>query len=378
MSAADALAEPDPPGPVRHVYVHVPFRAREPVDDRPAVHVDPDPDLRGWLETLAGEWRLARDDGRGEVASALATLYVGGGSPSLLGAGVMAGVRRTVGDALLGGGELEWTAEADPGSFTPELAAGWREAGVTRLSLDVGSLHPGTLRRLRRLHRRDHALGAVEAARDAGIEELDVELAFAVPGASERPWRDELEAVVGLGVSHVSLRDAGGRVPGGAGEEARHREEYLVASRVLVDAGYRHYEVTSFARPGRESGHNRTYWTGRPYLGLGNGAHSYLPPVRRWNLRDWEAYRSAVRRGESPVAGEETPGPAGRRIERIWLRLRSDRGLEVPLPEGALPVARRWVREGWAELDEERLALTPRGWLLLDDLVVELDRAISR
>lgn len=96
-------------------------------------------------------------------------------------------------------------------------------------------------------------------------------------------------------------------------------------------AGYRRYEGTSFARPGRESGHDRTYWTGRPYLGLGNGAHGYLPPVRRWNLRDREAYRSAVRRGELPVAGKESPGPAGRRIERIRLRLRSERGLDVEL-----------------------------------------------
>ena len=111
--------------------------------------------------------------------------------------------------------------------------------------------------------------------------------------------------------------------------EARYREEFLEAAETLAAAGFRHYEVSNFARPGSESRHNRVYWTGGAYLGLGNGAHSYLHPVRRWNLRDWPAYAAAARDARLPVADEERLDPLAGRLETLWLGLRIREGIEL-------------------------------------------------
>src|SRR5690606_30780101 len=125
-----------------------------------------------------------------------------------------------------------------------------------------------------------------------------------------------------------------------------------------------------------ESRHNAVYWSGAPYLGLGPGAHSYVPPRRRWNVRDWSAYAASLRRGELPVDGEEEVAGEAARLERMWLALRTAEGL--PLDEMS-PRQRRlaagWAERGWAELAADALRLTPDGWLLLDHLAVELDAA---
>ncbi len=119
-------------------------------------------------------------------------------------------------------------------------------------------------------------------------------------------------------------------------------------------------------------------WTGSAYLGLGNGAHSYAPPVRRWNLRGWEDYRAKAARGESPEEGREGLGADALRLERIWLGLRTSLGLGVEdLGEEALRRVAAWVREGWALRSGARVRLTPAGWLLLDRLSVELDQACA-
>jgi oxygen-independent coproporphyrinogen-3 oxidase len=165
---------------------------------------------------------------------------------------------------------------------------------------------------------------------------------------------------------------AEGRVP--AVDEERYRAEYLFATDFLRAEGYEHYEVSNFARPGHASRHNAVYWDGRPYLGIGNGAHSYAHPLRRWNVRDWAAYQERVVAGRSPEEARERVDDGAHRMERIWLGLRTRRG--VPAPAAGSPgeaLMRRWRREGWATLEEERVRLTPEGWLILDELSVQLD-----
>jgi oxygen-independent coproporphyrinogen-3 oxidase len=137
-----------------------------------------------------------------------------------------------------------------------------------------------------------------------------------------------------------------------------------------------HYEVSNFARPGYESRHNSRYWTGAPYLGLGPSAHSFLPPTRRWNLRDWMAYRTAIMDGRLPLAeAEEVTGEAAR-LERIWLGLRTNTGLPSEGWSAAQErLAERWVEAGWAERAVTSLTLTAAGWLLLDQLAVDFEAA---
>jgi len=157
-----------------------------------------------------------------------------------------------------------------------------------------------------------------------------------------------------------------------AGEE-RYEEEYLLAAERLSGAGYEHYEVSNFAKPDRTSRHNRTYWDGRPWIGLGPGAHSFVPPRRWWNTRDWAAYRSRLASGGTGREDGEVVGEESQRLERAWLGLRTSAGLpQEVLTAAQRELATRWRAAGWAEMGRGVLRLTVNGWLLLDRLAVEL------
>ncbi|MGE0160090.1 MAG: radical SAM family heme chaperone HemW [Gemmatimonadales bacterium] len=370
--------------PVRSVYVHAPFCVRRCVYCDFAVTVRSDGDPEGWASALASE--LASLEARGErLADRLETVYVGGGTPSLLGPQAMRSLARVLGEERVASAELEWTAEANPESFGAPLATAWRGAGVNRISLGVQTFHEPTLRWMGRLHGAEGARRAVRVAKEAGYDDVSVDLVFGLPASLGRSWTDDLAGVLALDVPHVSLYGlsvepgtplgravAEGKEP--PVDEERYREEFLEASETLRAAGYEHYEVSNFARPGHASRHNAVYWDGRPYVGLGNGAHSYRHPVRRWNVRDWGLYRSRLLAGESPEEGRETIDAAAEALERAWLSLRTHAGT----PLAGLTAEGRRLLEGWrasglAVVEGERARLTPRGWLLLDRLAVELD-----
>lgn len=374
----------------RAVYVHAPFCARRCRYCDFAVDVDRAPPLDPWLEALAGELTALEREGRVRPARELDTLYVGGGTPSLLGPDAMLGLARVLGDASDGLDVGEWTAEANPESLTDEVARAWRRAGVNRLSLGVQSFQEPVLAWMGRLHGVRGSTEAVARARRAGFEDLSVDLIFGLPPELDRDWKADLDAAVALDVPHVSLYGltaepstplgrsvAQGRVV--MPPDDRYAEEYLIAHDRLAGAGYHAYEVSNFGRDGYASRHNRTYWEGRPYLGLGNSAHSYLPPERRWNLRDWSAYALAVAQGRLPVAERDEVTGDSARLERLWLALRTDRGVaESDLgDEAPRRVVAHWLRKGWARRGETRVRLTPEGWLLLDRLAVDLDTALD-
>ncbi len=370
---------------VSWLYVHAPFCVRRCRYCDFAVQVRRTGDVEGWLAALAGELRAVESEGLLSLGPSLESLYVGGGTPSLLGPTAMDGLAGVVGRERLGSPGLEWTAEANPESLTAEVASAWRRSGVNRLSLGVQTFHEPALRWMGRLHGPDGATAAVARARGAGIENLSVDLIFGLPAHLGRSWARDLEAALALGVPHVSLYGlsvepgtplgravAEGREQGV--DEELYREEYLEAAQTLVGEGFEHYEVSNFARPGFTSRHNGAYWTGEPYLGLGNGAHSYAPPVRRWNLRAWEAYAARATAGQSPEEGREVLDEAARRLERIWLGLRTSAGLSLKgLGARALGLVAEWVRDGRAIRTGSRVRLTAGGWLLLDRLAVELD-----
>jgi len=315
--------------------------------------------------------------------ASLETLYVGGGTPSLLGPEAMAGLAGVIGRSRLARHDLEWTSEANPESLTTEVARAWREAGVNRLSLGVQTFHEPTLRWMGRLHGPEGATRAVRTARDAGIDNLSVDLIFGLPAHLERDWRADLERALALDVPHVSLYGTPlgravreGREP--PVDEERYGEEYLLAADTLVGAGYEHYEVSNFARPGARSRHNGAYWSGAPYLGIGNGAHSYAPPVRRWNLRDWAEYAMKARSAQSPEEGREELDATALRLERVWLGLRTADGLALDgLGERGVDRAASWARAGLASLEGGTVRLSATGWLLLDRLAVELDEVYA-
>ena len=382
-------ALPASPVPAASIYVHAPFCARRCLYCDFAVAVRKTGDLPGWIEALQGELAHVQREGLFTLPDRLETLYVGGGTPSLLGAPAMAELRRILGHHRLDSPGLEWTAEANPESLTSEVAEAWCAAGVNRLSLGAQSFDASALRWMGRLHGADGPARAVDVARAAGLENLSLDLIFGLPVHIGRSWEDDLARVVELDVPHVSLYGLtveSGTALGRAvreGREApvdedRYRDELLMAAEVLTSAGYRHYEVSNFARPGFESRHNAMYWQGRPYLGLGNGAHSFSPPIRRWNLREWDAYRAAAVAGSGIEAEREVLDEDAQALEAVWLGLRTDRGLDLPTPDTPrAELVTSWRARGLAHVTGGRIALTNDGWLLLDRLAVDYDGAGS-
>jgi oxygen-independent coproporphyrinogen III oxidase len=383
-------ARPPPDPTISSVYVHAPFCARRCCYCDFAVTVAPEGDPGGWLAALARELEVLAGEAAFPLAPSLATLFVGGGTPSFLGPRAMEGLAGVLGRERLRGGDLEWTAEANPESFTGPVAREWRRAGVNRVSLGAQSFHPRVLGWMGRLHGSLDIGRAVRTAVAHGFKNLSLDLMFGLPTFLRRDWASDLDQALALGVPHLSLygltAEKGtplGRAVGEgkvvmASEEA-YREEFLEASRRLVAEGYVHYEVSNFALPGFEARHNLVYWTQGAYLGLGNGAHSYRHPLRRWNLSDWAAYQREVSAGRAPWAGEERLGDREILLERIWLGLRTAAGISPEdLGGEARGLARQWILDGLASEGGDALTLEPEGWLILDHLALALDAAVEK
>ena len=371
----------------RHLYVHAPFCARRCGYCDFAVTVAADPPVEPWALAIGAELRAVRHEEGWTERLPLETLYVGGGTPSLLGPEAMATLRTALEDGAALDGLAEFTAEANPESFTAAVAEGWRRAGVDRLSFGAQTFHAPSLRWMGRLHGPEGPGRAVSHARAAGYDNLGLDLIFALPPSLGRDLADDLSKVLALEPEHVSVYGltvekgtplsrwvADGKIE--MPDEDRYREEYLLVADRLTAAGYVHYEVSNFARPGKESRHNGAYWRGVPYLGLGNGAHSYVPPRRWWNRRDWSAYRSAVLAGAGGRESSETVEGVVGELERIWLALRTRDGIDTDrLTTEQARLLGSWRGAGLAEPAEHagRTRLTAEGWLLLDRLAVELE-----
>lgn len=370
----------------RSLYVHVPFCAKRCHYCDFSVARTRRPPIEAFLDAVSvdlDDWFAGRPrEDRVEIE----TLFVGGGTPSLLGAdGMLALAERLAERFRWDPDTVEWTAEANPNSLADDVCAAWRELGINRLSLGVQSFQDEPLEWLGRLHDAADAVAGVERARAAGFERINVDLIFGLPDDVPRDWSADVARAVDLGVTHVSAygltaeprTPLGRRVDDGRvrmPDDSRYADEYLDVSRLLRNAGFEHYEVSNFARPGHASRHNWHYWDGSEYLGVGPSAHSYLGGERIWNVYRWDLYRKAAEAGAPLREGRERPGRTERRLERIWLGLRTAEGV----PWGEIAKAGRearldaWRAEGWIAEDGDRLRLTPEGWLRLDTLAAEV------
>jgi oxygen-independent coproporphyrinogen-3 oxidase len=370
--------------------VHVPFCVRRCSYCDFAVQATAQAPTAAWLDAIEAELRLQAEAWGWSEPLRLDTLYLGGGTPSLREPGAMAELRRRLEPwARLEPG-AEWTCEANPESFDAGLAAAWREAGVNRISLGAQTFHEPALRWMGRLHGVEGPARAMAAARAAGFDDVSVDLIFGLPARLGRDWGADLHHALALEPEHVSLYGLTAEAGAPLGrwvkegretlaDEDRYADEFLLAHQRLGAAGFEHYEVSNFSRPGRRSRHNFAYWTGVPYAALGPGAHAYHPPLRRWNVRSWDAYLALLlEQGRLPLEGEERVDEETARLEAAWLGLRTDRGW--PLSQGGDAVARLaegWRGRGLAESRGGRLRLTAEGWLLLDRLAVDLAEAAA-
>ncbi len=338
-----------------------------------------------FTQAVATELRMQAPDGE---AWELDTLYFGGGTPSKLGAAGVARLLDVVREWATPAPGAEVTLETNPEDVSADSARAWRDAGVNRLSLGAQSFDDRVLAWMHRTHDAAAIPRAVEAARGAGFSDISLDLIFALPDALERDWIRDLDSALALEPTHLSLygltvepatplarRRARGTVH--EASEERYEREFLNAHDILAAHGFGHYEVSNYAKPGHEARHNSAYWGGAPYAAAGPSAHAFDGERRRWNTEAYAAWLDLVRAGRDPTAGEERLTEGARSLERIYLGLRTARGL--PSMPGERAALQPWVEAGWAEIDAlGAIRPTALGWLRLDALTEYLTVRRSR
>jgi putative oxygen-independent coproporphyrinogen III oxidase len=324
----------------------------------------------------------------GDRAPRVDTVFVGGGTPTMLAAdalvGLVAGVRERWGLAA----QAEVTTEANPDSVTDESLAALRAGGFTRVSLGMQSAVSHVLRVLDRTHDPDNVARAMHGARRAGLD-VSLDLIYGTPGESLGDWRRSLDAAVALEPDHISayalVVEAGTRLAGQVGrgqvpapDDDDEAAKYELADEILAAAGYSWYEVSNWARETRfRCRHNEGYWAGGDWWGVGPGAHSHVGGVRWWNVKHPAAYAARLGDGQSPAAGREVLTDTQRHDEWVLLGSRLVDGIPVAglTPDGRTAVA-GLVAEGLvdaaAAVRERRVRLTRDGRLLADTVVRRL------
>lgn len=386
--------QPSQQAPSHHLYVHVPFcRLVCAYCDFVTVGGRAD-DIPRYTDALLRE--MVSRPAPGE----LRTIYFGGGTPSLLSGKQVDLVVRAATARWERVAVEEVTLEANPSERETPDWDGLRAAGVTRISLGVQSLRDEDLATLARGHTAREAREAFAGAREAGFDNISIDLIYGIPGQSLTNWREGLEAALELGPDHLScyalqlaLQPDEWAAPPRSGalrwrnrmvprqEDALAADQYRHAEDVLDAAGYDHYELSSWARPGRESRHNGAYWARRAYTGIGAGAHSYDGVAERsWNTRELDRYLGAAEAGERPLADRETLDGPTRAFEAIALGLRRVDGLgrgafarefgADPIDSFADAIAET-TRTGLIEIDGDRLRLSPEGRLFASEVLVE-------
>src|SRR3954468_19950527 len=368
--------------PARHLYIHVPFCARRCSYCDFSIAVRSSTPVDEYFGSLGAELSAVAPE---LAESALETVYLGGGTPSRLGAPGIARVLDAVrGHATIAPG-AEITVEAHPDDINDVAVAQLVAAGVNRVSLGAQSFDDGALKWMHRTHDSAQIEVAVRTLRRGGLANTSIDLIFALPVHLGRSWQYDLARALDLDPAHVSLygltvepqtpiarwADRGAIVQG---TEEIYEKEFLTAHQMMTAADFEHYEVSNFGRPGRSSRHNSAYWTGAPYVGVGPSAHSFDGMTRRWNI---SAYSEWVRRldsGANVIAGAESLTEENRSSEEVYLGLRTRRGL--PIEPDEIPRITTWESAGWAliddPLDQPRVRLTATGWLRLDSLAADL------
>lgn len=316
------------------------------------------------------------------------TLYFGGGTPSRLGGDGIARVVEIMRNRIELADDAEVTIEANPDDITVESIAAWADSGVNRLSIGAQSFNEGVLTWMHRTHDSAAISHAVDLARRGGIDNISVDLIFALPDAIERSWSDDVAKVLALEPSHVSLYgltiephtplgrwQSRGEVD--ESPEERYADEFLYAHETMTDAGFEHYEVSNFGRPGQHSRHNSAYWSAVAYAGLGPSAHEFDGHRRRWNVSAYADWVQRLAEPRDPEDGAEDLSTDSQAAEQVYLGLRTTNGLRLSEPEIAR--VQPWIDSGWARMaGPDRIVLTALGWLRLDGLAADLTLVRSR
>ena len=360
-----------------HLYVHIPFCLRICPYCAFYKHMLGRTDLEGFVRAVGTEARLRLPQGY-----APKTIYFGGGTPSLLSPKHLDILAEELREVVDFSRVQEWSFESNPATFTTAKAEQWARLGITRVSLGAQSFEPELLKLLGRTHSPQQIEQSISMLRTAGIPEVNIDLMFSLPGQTLPQWQHTLECAIAQQPDHISTynltyeEDTAFFDTFGAegNDEETDVAMFTMADELLTAAGYRHYEISNFARNGKISHHNLACWRGEDYYGLGPGAYGTICGTRYRNTEDTSAYIEALREGRLPAFTSETISDEDRRTELLGLRLRTDEGLppELLRPQD-VALIRMLQQEGLATLGTDgRLLLTLRGRLLADEIAVQL------
>jgi oxygen-independent coproporphyrinogen III oxidase len=367
-------------------YLHLPFCAERcgycSFNTAPYAPAAMDRFLAALLEEID---LVSRSPWNGRVT--IRSAFLGGGTPSLATADAMAAIMERLRNRLSVEPGAEVTVECNPESVSRDRLAGYRAAGVSRISLGVQSLDDRMLPTLGRLHTSRQARLAFEAARAAGFDNVSVDLIYGLPGLETDTWEATVRGVLAWEPDHLSayaLALDEGSLWHAAGTKGVPddiaAEQYWRLVGATREAGYEHYEISNYARAGRRSTHNQIYWRAEEYVGLGPGAAGFLGDVRYVNVKPVERYCTLAEGGQLPVGSHETLTTRQRLAERLVLGLRTCDGIprgwieeRMALERGRLPgLLDSWREAGLLTEDGARIRLTEAGFLLSDALFVEL------
>ena len=374
-AAADALQFPaEVVSPIRHLYVHIPFCAR--ICPYCAFYKDllDRSQTSRFCEAILSDLDLLRT----RFAILPETIYFGGGTPTALTTGQLEFLLKRFAQHLDLSSLQEWTIEANPGSVSARKAALLRSLGITRISLGVQSWNDDLLKLLGREHNARQAEESFRLLRAAGFSNINVDLMFGLPGQTIEQWKLTLEKTIALQPDHISaycltyeedteffLRHARGEFRQDVDSDA---EFFELAMSTLENAGYEHYEISNYARPGFASVHNYAYWLGKDYLGIGPSAVSTVGMQRRQNVCDYRAYIDRVLSGQSPAGSSEDLTSEMKRIERIALSLRTRDGVSASELKGFTQQTNELIALELLHQSKGNVVLTRKGKALADSV----------
>jgi oxygen-independent coproporphyrinogen-3 oxidase len=384
------------PKPAAGLYIHIPFCTRKcPYCDFYSIA-----DLSlipAYLSCLAKEMQAVSHDDL-----VFDTIYLGGGTPSLLTPKQIARVLENAFHTFSIAANAEITIEVNPGTVTQNQLKAYQQAGIQRINIGAQSFNPKILAFLKRIHSVDQAIRAVQHARDAGFKNLGIDLIYGVPGQDKRVWLQDLKTAIAFSPEHLSCYSLSYEKGTPLEHDLRNNRFkpltdemtanlFEMTHACLGDAGYEHYEISNFARKDDaaatpetkdfRSKHNLKYWALAPYIGLGPAAHSYIGQIRSWNYADVNRYIACLNEGKLPLQGKEVLTKKQMMMEAIYLGLRTPEGIDISGFEKKFNMAFEplfpavladMIPQRWITLSEERCALTLKGMLLLDSIAARL------
>ncbi len=355
------------------LYIHIPFCHRKCLFCSFVIAVGQEHRREEYVKGLINE--MKKEGGR-----TLKSIYFGGGTPSMLDENQLNALFDAIRKNFLFHNDIEITIEANPECINQAKAQVLKTIGFNRVSLGVQSMNDRYLKFLGRGHDAFMAQNAYRILREAGFGNINLDLMYAFPGQTGEELQEDVRTISRMGSEHLSLytltiepKSRFYATQMKLDDDEKLAEHYLLVARILKGDGFKQYEVSNFAKPGFESTHNRNYWLGASYIGLGVGAHGFKGRRRYWNIARLQDYLECITNGKDTIEGYEDLTDTQLIMEKLLFGLRMNEGIPwelVPLSKAGL--IQKWIKDGFLSLESGNLKSTERGRLVLDELSARL------